>query len=44
MSSRPYLYYCEEFRALLHSQEINLSDTYAKWPSPSTESIITRYK
>jgi hypothetical protein len=44
MALRDYLYYSEEFQALLRSVEANLTDTFGKWPTPTPESIIIRYK
>ena len=41
---RDYLYYSDEFQALLRSQESNLSDTFGKWSTPSADTIILRYK
>lgn len=44
MALRPHLYYSEEFQAFLRSEEKNLSDTFEKWPQPTADSIINRYK
>jgi sorting nexin-1/2 len=44
MSKLPHLYNSEEFQALLRSTEKDLSATFEKWPNPTTNDIINKYK
>lgn len=40
----PHLYNSEEFQALLRSAEKDLSNTFEKWPNPTSTDIINKYK
>ena len=44
MAHLPYLYYGEEFQALLRSKSADITEMFEKWPSPSSESIINKYR
>ncbi len=39
-----HLYYSEEFQTLLRSEEPDVSEVFAKWTAPSSQSIINKYR
>ena len=44
VSKLPHIYNSEEFQALLRSESKDLSSSFDKWPNPSSNEIINKYK